>query len=292
MTTAAPEVRQLIHEATVTGQTDYGHGYFVVELNCPALAAAIGVGQFVNVRVRGEFTPLLRRPFSVFEVLRDGKGVPTGISLLYHVVGAGTRLMSKWQPGVKASITGPLGQEFPKPASADTPVIMVGGGIGLAPFLLQAERWIQAWPQRPTVLIAGGRSDRDLKYMSRFGASVRRGLNLMICTEDGSMGIKGRVTLPLEGELQALAKRGEAAQVYACGPTVMMAAVSEMCARFEMPCIVSLESVMACGYGVCNGCVSPVKDAASPAGFKYVKTCTYGPAFDGATLVWDAMLKA
>jgi len=292
MTIAEPPVRKLIHEATVTAQTDYGHGYYVVELACPELAAAIDVGQFVNVRVRGELAPLLRRPFSVFEVFRDAKGEATGLSLLYHVVGAGTRLMSKWQPGVKVSITGPLGQTFPKPAGKNTPVIMVGGGIGLAPFLLQAEKWMSQDKERPMVLIAGGRSSRDLKYMSVFGRLGKQGLNLMICTEDGSMGVRGRVTLPLEGELSALSKRGERAQVYACGPTPMMAAVSEMCKGFEMPCIVSLESVMACGYGVCNGCVSPVKDATSERGFKYVKTCTYGPAFDGSMLVWDAMLKA
>lgn len=287
MTTAALEPIKLSHQATVLRQTDHGNGYFVVELSCPELAASIDVGQFVNVRVRNELAPLLRRPFSVFEVLRDAKGAFTGISLLYHTVGAGTRLMSKWQAGVSVSVLGPLGQVFPRPATADGALIMVGGGIGLAPFLLQAQRGLERDPERPTVLIAGGRSNRDLKYLSAFAPLVKRGLNLVICTEDGSLGIKGRVTLPLEGELQALAKRGQAAHVYACGPTAMMAAVSEMSAANGASCIVSLESAMACGYGVCNGCVAPVKS--DDGGVKYMKTCTYGPAFDGASLVWQGI---
>ena len=283
---------QLIHEATVTRQVNWGHGYFVVEFDCPELARTIGVGQFVNVRVRNEFTPLLRRPFSVFDVLTDARGQPTGISLLYHVVGAGTRLMSKYQAGERVNITGPLGLEYPDPPQ-DHAVVMVGGGIGLAPFLLQSKRWPAreraAGTSREYVLIAGGRSERDLRYLKLFEPAVKQGLNLLVSTDDGSLGIKGRVTVPLRAELEARAKSGKPCFVYCCGPDPMMHAVADLCAEFKVPGISSLESVMACGYGVCNGCVCKVKDAGSPdgSGFKYVKTCLKGPAFDMAQLVWS-----
>lgn len=279
--------KHLIHDCTVTGQKEYGKGYYVMELRCPELAATIGIGQFVNVRVRGEYNPLLRRPFSVFDVLRNRQGEPEGISLLYHTVGVGTGLMARMQVGAELSLLGPLGLEWPEPAADCDVVLMVGGGIGLAPFLLQAQRYLSMEPKRELVLIAGARSERDLKYMNLFGPSVQKGLEMMLCTEDGSLGIKGRVTEPLRGELEARLRTKQRPMVYTCGPTPMMEAVSRLCKEFDVPGVASLESVMACGYGVCNGCVTRVEDTHADGGFRYVKTCTYGPALDCHTLLWD-----
>lgn len=276
-----------IHDAVVTRQTDFGHGYLVVEFACPELAATIDVGQFINIRVRDETTPLLRRPFSVFDVLRDASGKPTGISVLYHTIGTGTRLMSRWKGGERVSLSGPLGKTYPWPQEEDASVVMVGGGIGLAPFLLQAKRFMKAAPQRDYLLIAGGRSERDLKYMKLFSPLVAQGLNMLLCTNDGSLGVRGMVTDPLRGEITARLKEEKKVAVYCCGPTPMMSAVSALCAEFEVPCLVSLESVMACGYGVCNGCVTAVKDPSEADGFRYVKTCVEGPGFDGALVCWD-----
>ncbi|MCA8938431.1 MAG: hypothetical protein KDB07_01370, partial [Planctomycetes bacterium] len=225
-----------------------------------------------------------------FDVFTDAKGKPTGISILFHTVGVGTRLMAKWQEGQRVSINGPLGQAYPEPAdkgeSPDT-VIMVGGGIGLAPFLLQAKRWLDKSPERDLVLIAGGRAERDLRYMSLFQPSVAKGLNLILTTNDGSLGIKGMVTDPLQGELESLRAAGRNATIYTCGPTPMMVAVAQMASRFETPCIASLENVMACGYGVCNGCVTLVNDPSVEGGQRFAKTCIEGPAFDAEALDWQ-----
>ena len=280
---AVAERPPLLHVATVTRRTDFGHGYFELFLDCPELARRLGAGQFVNVRVREGLWPLLRRPFSSFDLLRDARGRPTGVSLLGHTVGLGTGLMARMEPGARVHLNGPLGHPFEPPADPATRVIMVGGGIGLAPFLHLLRQWSTDSAQksgRGLALLAGGRSQRDLTFMKRF---ANLGADVLLATEDGSAGVKGRVTVLLEAELKSL--KGRPAMIYTCGPWAMMAAVAEMAARGGVPAFASLESVMACGFGVCNGCVAQVKAPGEP-GFRYARTCVEGTVMDCAHLIW------
>lgn len=283
MSTEAPE--KLLHDATVIARTDFGHGYFELQLECPELAARMGPGQFVNVRVRDEPHPLLRRPFSSFDLLRDARGRITGISLLVHTVGQGTALLGRLEAGAQLSLHGPLGRRFELPENPAVQIVMVGGGIGLAPFLhLLREAGAGntgADPVGRFVLLAGARSRRDLGFLKRF---VGAGASVLPATEDGTVGVKGRVTLLLERELAA---RKGPCLVLTCGPWAMMAAVSNLCDKASVPCVASLESVMACGYGVCNGCVTRVRDAADPEGFRYAKTCVEGTVFDASNILWE-----
>jgi dihydroorotate dehydrogenase electron transfer subunit len=273
----ATERAQLLHECTVIKRTDFGHGYFELHLDAPALASQMSAGQFVNIRVRDGFLPLLRRPFSSFDILKDVRGRATGITLLGHTVGVGTRMLSRMDPGSKLHLNGPLGHAFEPPENPDTRIFMVGGGIGLAPFLHLSRQWAK---DRDLVLLAGARSQRDLGFMKRFADS---GANILLATEDGSAGVKGRVTVLLEAELKAL--KGKPALVLTCGPWAMMAAVANMAAAANVPAYASLESIMACGFGVCNGCVAQVKTDSEP-GFRYAKTCVEGTVMDCATLIW------
>src|SRR5690606_2290895 len=221
--------------------------------------------------------PLLRRPFSVFEVLRDAAGAPRGISILSKRVGLSTSRIFDARPGDVVQCLGPLGRPFSDPP-AGAEVWMVAGGVGLAPFWTVAERL--AARGTPMVLFYGGRKASDLFYLDYFRGS---GARLVLATEDGSAGETGRVTGPLE---QALAETPESRQVVlqACGPEPMLAAVARLAARYGRPCEVSVERVMGCGLGGCYSCVVPVKADGS---FHYVRSCIGGPVFDASTIVWD-----
>lgn len=270
----------LLHDVTVSQRIDFGHGYFELHLDAPELARQMQGGQFFNIRVRNELYPLLRRPFSSFDLLKDVRGRATGISILGHVVGQGTRMLSRMVQGDPIHINGPLGHAFQLPEDPDTRILMVGGGIGLAPFLHTIRQWGSGDDKRELVLLAGGRSQRDLGFMKRF---ANAGASILIATEDGSVGVKGRVTVLLEAELKAL--KGKPAMVLTCGPWAMMDAVAQICIQAGVPSYASLESIMACGFGVCNGCVARVK-ADNEDGFRYAKTCVEGTVMDCSTLVW------
>jgi dihydroorotate dehydrogenase electron transfer subunit len=233
------------------------------------------------VRCAQGLDPLLRRPFSIFEHVRDREGRVTGLSILNKRVGAGTSLLYDVKPGDRLAVLGPLGRPF-APVSPPNEAWMVAGGVGLAPFATLAE----ALAERGTsaTLFYGGRAARDIYYEEFF---TRLGTRLVVTTEDGSRGTKGRVTAPLELALSTRAGGAANLTIYACGPTPMMRAVAAVGAAAGCRVLVSLEPVMGCGMGGCYSCVVPVKEG--PSGRHFVRSCTEGPVFDAHTLVWDAL---
>ncbi|HEX7087232.1 MAG TPA: dihydroorotate dehydrogenase electron transfer subunit [Vicinamibacterales bacterium] len=251
--------------------------YNVLALEAPDIAAATAPGQFVMVKPAPGLEPLLRRPFSVFEVLRDEAGAPRGISILSKRVGLSTSRIFDARPGDVVQCLGPLGRPFSDPP-AGAEVWMIAGGVGLAPFWTVAERL--ASRGTPRVLFYGGRKASDLFYLDYFREV---GARLVLATEDGSAGETGRVTAPLE---QALAETPPSRQVVlqACGPEPMLAAVARLAARYGRPCEVSVERVMGCGLGGCYSCVVPIN---ADGGFHHVRSCIGGPVFDASTIVWD-----
>jgi dihydroorotate dehydrogenase electron transfer subunit len=157
---------------------------------------------------------------------------------------------------------------------------MVAGGVGLAPFATLAEALVAA--EVPTTLFYGARTGEELYYLEFFD---RLGIDLVLTTEDGSIGTKGRVTAPLELSLHGLAGPAQTT-VYACGPEPMLAAVAQLAGRFGQSCEVSMERTMGCGLGGCYSCVVPVKQDDGQT--RYVRSCIGGPVFDGAAVAWDS----
>lgn len=253
--------------------------YNVLSLAAPEIARQAAPGQFVMVKTAAGLDPLLRRPFSIFEILRDDRRDVVGLSLLNKRVGVGTQLLFDKRPGDRVDCLGPLGQPF-VPVSPPGEAWMVAGGVGLAPFATLAESL--AARRTPMTLFYGGRSAADLFNESFFEGL---GASLVLTTEDGTRGERGRVTAPLERRLAAH-PADRRVTLYVCGPTPMMRAVAELGARFGRPAFVSLEPVMGCGMGGCYSCVVRVRRG---AGSHFVKSCLEGPVFDAATVVWDAL---
>jgi dihydroorotate dehydrogenase electron transfer subunit len=265
--------------AEVTANTTLTAHDNVIALAAPEIARAAAPGQFVMVKPATGIDPLLRRPFSIFQILRDPGGDPTGITLLNKRVGMGTTLLYAARPGDRLACLGPLGQPF---VPVDPPELawMVAGGVGLAPFATLTD----ALAARGTAmtLFYGGRSQTDLFYVDYFEA---RGARVVLTTEDGTRGEAGRVTAPLERALAALPP-GQALTLYACGPTPMMHAVARIGARLQRPTYVSLEPVMGCGLGGCYSCVVKVRRG---AGHHFVRSCIDGPVFDATSVVWETL---
>ena len=285
-------------DATVIANARLSRDYSVLSLAAPEIGAQTRPGQFVMVKPAGVTDPLLRRPFSVFEVLRGAHGEVTGVSILNKRAGRSTKKLYELEPGDVVSCLGPLGVPF-TPVTAPTEAWMVAGGVGLAPFATLAESL--AATKTPATLFYGARTSEELFYLDFF---ERLGITLVLTTEDGARGVKGRVTVPLEAALKNVGPAG--AMVYACGPEPMLEAVAKLAARYRQPSQLSVERVMGCGLGGCYSCVVPVRPPSAKAKVgghgddlssgarsakeehaNLVRSCISGPVFDGAELVWE-----
>jgi dihydroorotate dehydrogenase electron transfer subunit len=281
--------------AEVLSNTRLSSDYNVVGLAAPDIAATAAPGQFVMLKTGERLEPLLRRPFSVFEVLKkDGRTI--GLSVLNKRIGPSTRLLFDARPGDRVSCLGPLGRPFVPVAPPDE-AWLVAGGVGLAPFATLADALLT----RGTAvrLYYGARTGGELFFLDEFAA---RGVQLVLTTEDGSRGERGRVTLPLERDLARVRLKADTTSgirpsadppravnvsimVYACGPEPMLAAVAQLSAAHGQQSQVSVERVMGCGLGGCYSCVIPIKTGhAKP---HYVRSCIAGPTFRGDEIAWQ-----
>jgi dihydroorotate dehydrogenase electron transfer subunit len=223
-------------------------------------------GQFVMLREAawGD-APLLPRPMSCL----TGGTTP---SILLRVVGKGTIRMARSEPGEQYCLLGPLGNPW-RACSPGRRPLLVAGGVGVAPLLFLARVLTQQGKQ--PICIYGGRSARDLPLDDELGESCE----LLITTNDGSRGTRGVVTDVMQRVLEPTM------EVYTCGPEPMLAKVAEVCTAHGVPCEVSLESPMACGFGVCLGCAVPTVDGG------YVYGCTEGPCIDARRIDWRRVVE-
>ena len=220
-------------------------------------------GQFVEVRVDGSPSTFLRRPISINFVDRDNNE----LWLLVATVGEGTKQLAKLKFGDVLNCVLPLGNGF-TPAKQGEKVLLVGGGVGVAPLLYMGAQ-MKSQGIEPTFLL-GARTANDLLMLPIFNMYGRA----YVTTEDGSMGEKGFVTN------HSILSEEHFDRISTCGPTPMMKAVARYARQNNVDCEVSLENLMACGLGACLCCVEKTTEG-------NLCVCKDGPVFNIKKLLWQ-----
>ena len=248
---------------------DLGHGYRRIALTAPVVAAVAAPGQFVHLRVPGLEASALRRPFSIF----DAEGERLGI--VYKVVGRGTEALAAGRAGEKIRVLGPLGRGFPLAVRGKA--LLIGGGYGSAPLHFLARRLLASGVAADRIeVFLGGRTAGDLVEADRFSAL---GLRTFLATNDGSVGEKGFVTVPLDAEIARHQAAGAPFELFACGPDPMLRAVAERAVAAKAPGWISMDRHMVCGVGACYACIQQTVRGNE-------RCCVDGPVFAAADLVW------
>lgn len=246
--------------------------YWRMRLEAPEICNAAVPGQFVHLQVPQLEGHLLRRPFSICDV-ND-----TVLAIVYKVVGAGTDAMQAIQPNAILDILGPLGHGF-APLPDGRTAYMLGGGYGCAAMLFAAHRAVATGKTPPHILL-GARSKGDILLVDEF---TKLGCPVEISTDDGSLGVQGRITVLVEKALQV----SPDAILQSCGPRPMLKAVAMLAEKCpDCVCEVSLDERMCCGVGACFGCVVKAKDPSSSEGWKYLRSCKEGPVFKAEEILW------
>ena len=252
----------------VLEHTDIGAGYRYLALEAPQIVAAAVPGQFVHVKVPALEMSALRRPFSIF----NAEGMI--LELLYKAVGRGTAALNAAQVGDTLEVMGPLGHGFPT-TCLGTP-LLVGGGFGVAPLYFLARMLLKNGAATPKLFV-GGRTKADLLALDRF---EKLGVEVYPATNDGSAGVQGLVTDPLDDEMIALKEAGRPFELFACGPDPMLRAVALRATGAKVPGWISMDRHMICGVGACYACIQKTVRGNS-------RCCIEGPIFRAEDLVWD-----
>lgn len=248
----------------VIEKTAISAGIFSFTIHCPEVAEIAKSGQFVHIKVEG-YT--LRRPISICDI---NKKAGT-IRIVFEIRGAGTDRISDINVGDNIDMIAPLGNGFtPAELPDGKRIIVVGGGIGVPPLYSVAKQY-----GKQATAILGFRSYDKIILANDFTIS---GVNVITCTDDGSIGRKGVVTEPLREELA----KGDVAMIYACGPEPMLRAIIAASEEFGVPSEVSLEQRMGCGVGACVVCACKVKRDGREV---VLRVCKDGPVFKGEEVV-------
>ncbi len=259
--TSAPG--RTVCDLTVESNQPLGPLYGLIALRADGPLPQMFAGQFAQVRIDRSKTTFLRRPISICTADPEAGR----IELLVRRAGAGTDALLAVEPGEKVNMLLPLGRGFSMPANADEKLLLIGGGVGVAPMLALGLE-LKAKGFNPEFLL-GARTAADLLLLDRFEAIGP----VHITTDDGSAGTKGVVTA--HKRLNQPVNR-----IYCCGPKPMMVAVAKVATRLGATCEVSLENMMACGVGACLCCVEKTTKG-------NVCVCTEGPVFNINQLTWQ-----
>lgn len=230
--------------------------FYQLSLDALTMARKALPGQFVHLRINDTLKPFFRRPFSIHRAQKT-------IDILYEAVGDGTRMLTQKKRGDRLDCLGPLGTPFSLPPKDIKQVVLIAGGVGIAPFLFLTD--ILKKKNYKCVLLYGARSKEQIFPMTDL---KKNGCEVHLSTDDGSVGKKGRVSV-----LFSSIKINVPTYLYTCGPKPMMACVQEFAKKNHLEGQASLEEVMACGVGACLGCSIKTKKG-------YQTVCHDGPVFD------------
>ena len=243
-------------DAKILSNEEVAEKIFRLTVDAPELAKISRAGQFVQVKISDEFT--LRRPLGIASTL-GGR-----VKIFYRAVGRGTENLSSKNPGETLNILGALGNGY---SNFGGKILLVGGGMGLAPLLCAAEKF------SADVLLGGRTKDEVTFWQEEFRPHVEK---IFITTDDGSYAKKGLV-IDLLPEVLSTEKY---CAIFTCGPEIMMRGVAKVAAEKNIPCEVSFEKRMACGLGACLSCSIDTTDGRK-------KVCKDGPIFDAQKVFYD-----
>lgn len=256
-------MKKYVLDLTVSAVERINEKYVLIRLADDKPLPDMLPGQFVEVRVDNSPTTFLRRPISISFVDRSRNE----LWLLVAAIGDGTRAMASLAVGSRLNCLLPLGNGFTMPSSASERVLLVGGGVGVAPLLYMGAEMRRCGCE-PTFLL-GARRSADLLLLDHF----RRYGRVFVTTEDGSAGERGFVTN------HSVLQSGHFDRIQTCGPKLMMVAVARYAAAAGIDCEASLENMMACGVGACLCCVEKTTEG-------NLCVCKEGPVFNINKLLW------
>jgi dihydroorotate dehydrogenase electron transfer subunit len=285
-------------DTTVVSSRQLATDYWEVGFEAPFVPAEVNPGQFVMLKINETNDPLMRRPFSIFRCDNSAKGKAT-LSIIYRVVGRGTRRMTGLMPGARVSLLGPLGNGFQVNQDKKAHVLLAGG-IGSAALFMQGQAISRLVKQNgwQLYILLGTATSKDL-LLTREYKSL--GGKLLLSSDDGTVGRKGFVTDMLTAAIDDGTVSPDCA-VYACGPEPMYKPLAEICRDRAIPAQVSMERHMMCGFGGCFVCVCKVNKEKvlqhrdighthmqfNPAdGTGYALACKDGPVFDIQEVIFD-----
>jgi len=255
--------------ALVTRVRPCGGDGFLLTVRPEEPLEPIDAGRFFMLRREDGASPAIPRPFSLYR--RDGPE----LTFMIQVLGEGTRALESCRVGGEVRLIGPLGKGWPELPADGPPVVCLAGGVGVAPFYaLLAERE-RRLPGATPMLIFGAATAERLYDLAAFEAL---GVPVLATTDDGSRGFRGHVVACLEEEWRA-GRLPRQVRLLACGPEPMLKAVERLARERGLECWVSLETLMGCGVGICNGCIVPTREGGALGEWPFAKCCLDGPVF-------------
>lgn len=256
-----------LYNAAVVDIRRMGADNYILRITEPLLSNVTRAGQFVEIKIPQCTDILWRRPFSVHDIHPDSQT----IDILFHAVGRGTAALTQLKTGDFVDILGPLGNSFVIDKNCKQAVV-VAGGLGIAPFKLLMRELQEL--RIPMIVFYGVGQKEQLVGVDDF----REYVDVHVSTDDGSYGHHGLVTDLL---VEYLKKQPDLSDqvLFTCGPTPMLRRVQEITKQYPIRAQVSVETVMACGFGACVGCAVPMRHPI-PGKKEYFLACKDGPVFN------------